>query len=592
MYHPVRISKVTDVSRSCAKPVVLALAYFGAPSEYPYLSKMLDLFALAQLRDASPDQLRAAFTQLCPPGSTRDDRIAMVQSALEGPFGSTLRTEMARWIVDHIVPVRSLVPRHYQHLAPIVRDAMEFEVAHLSADRLAPKLIEQIELPPNTRPEARLFRLISKVPGLQKLGQVLARNRHLRPSLRNALSKLENGIRDVSATDIRVVIEQELGPKIEQYGVEISTSILSEASVSAVLRFTWRDPESGERRRGVFKVLKPHIPACFAEDMDLLHRMAQHLGAKHTQYGFAPRVIQDTFRKVRQLLEHEIDFSGEQRTLAHAAEAYRNVRDIRVPTVIAHLCTSQVTAMTELSGTKVTNAARKLSVPHRRKLAERLTEALVAVPLCSPEPAAMFHGDPHAGNLLYDPQTGDLGLVDWALTESLSLEQRRHLALFVAMVTLRNATAVCLEIDALTEQPLRAAQKTMVRRFVAGYLEALPLATRPQLTDAMMLLERIALKGVHFPGSLIMFSKVMFTLDGILRDIHGDTSLGPRVARKFVERWLRRRVPVGSPLAPTDWLNIAVNGLIYGGKLVVQWERELLDRRFVAGLPTPVLDSQ
>ena len=546
---------------------------------------MLDLFTLAQLRDASPDQLRAAFAQLCPPDSTRDDRIAMLRSALEGPFGPALRTEMARWIVDHIVPVRSLVPRHYQHLAPIVRDAMEFEVAHLSYERLAPKLIEQIELPASTRAEVRLLRLISKVPGLQKLGQVLARNRHLRPSLRHALSKLENGIRDVSAADIRAVIEQELGPKIEQYGIEISASILSEASVSAVMRFTWRDPASGESHRGVFKVLKPHIPACFAEDMDLLHRMAHHLGAKHTQYGFAPRVIQDTFRKVRQLLEHEIDFTGEQHTLAHAADAYRNVRGIRVPKVIPHLCTPQVTAMTELPGTKVTNAARKLSTSHRRRLAERLTEALVVVPLCSSESAAMFHGDPHAGNLLYDPPTGDLGLVDWALTESLTLEQRRHLALFVAMVMLRNVTAVCIEIDALVEKPLRLAESTMLGRFVSGYVESLPLATRPQLTDAMVLLERLALKGVRFPASLIMFSKVIFTLDGILGDIHGDTTLGPRVARKFLERWLRRNVPIGSPLVPTDWLNIAVNGLIYGGRVLVDREQQFLRDRLVSRVP-------
>jgi len=79
--------------------------------EYPYLSTMLDLFALGQLRNASPDQLRAAFAQLCPPDSTCEDRIVIVQSTLEGPLGPTVRSEMARWIVDHIVPVRSLVSR-------------------------------------------------------------------------------------------------------------------------------------------------------------------------------------------------------------------------------------------------------------------------------------------------------------------------------------------------------------------------------------------------------------------------------------------------------------------------------------------------
>lgn len=197
----------------------------------------------------------------------------------------------------------------------------------------------------------------------------------------------------------------------------------------------------------------------------------------------------------------------------------------------------------------------------------------------------MFHGDPHAGNLLYDPPTGDLGLVDWALTESLTLEQRRHLALFVAMVMLRNVTAVCIEIDALVEKPLRLAESTMLGRFVSGYVESLPLATRPQLTDAMVLLERLALKGVRFPASLIMFSKVIFTLDGILGDIHGDTTLGPRVARKFLERWLRRNVPIGSPLVPTDWLNIAVNGLIYGGRVLVDREQQFLRDRLVSRVP-------
>ena len=75
----------------------------------------------------------------------------------------------------------------YAEWRPLVRDAMIYFGSHLSTARLAPKLVEQIELPLDTTPEKRLLRLIAKVPGLQKLGQVIARNRHLHPSVRREL---------------------------------------------------------------------------------------------------------------------------------------------------------------------------------------------------------------------------------------------------------------------------------------------------------------------------------------------------------------------------------------------------------------------
>ena len=225
------------------------------------------------------------------------------------------------------------------------------------------------------------MRLIAKVPGLQKLGQVIARNQHLRPALRKALSKLENGIRDVSGEEIRAIIERELGAKIERYAVKIAPKVLKEASVSAVVRFSWREPESGERQHGVFKVLKPHIRDYFAEDMDYLQGLAQYFGVRHRTYGFPADLIPDTFRKVRRLLRHEVNFAREQKTLVEAGKLNGSMRGIRVPRVIVPLCTPGITALSEERGIKITNAAARLPAAKRRKVAEQLIEALVAVPL-------------------------------------------------------------------------------------------------------------------------------------------------------------------------------------------------------------------
>ncbi|HEU5336075.1 MAG TPA: hypothetical protein VFU27_08935, partial [Terriglobales bacterium] len=182
-------------------------------------------------------------------------RIRLLQTALDSPAGPALRKLAGKWIIEHLT-IEELVPEKYARWRVLVQDAMQFTVWTLSSARLAPKLVEQYELPADTPTERRLLRLIAKVPGLQKLGQVLARNRHLLPALRRALSELENGIRDMEIAGVRSIIARELGPRLRRNQVKLRPEMFSEASVSAVVRFTWWNPQTRRRERGVFKVLK------------------------------------------------------------------------------------------------------------------------------------------------------------------------------------------------------------------------------------------------------------------------------------------------------------------------------------------------
>lgn len=549
-------------------------------------SPMLDASAIeAGLRLLAPDQLRIALENFLPPGATPAEKISAIEAGLQSPAGQSVRDAMARWIVDDIVPVNALVPDAYKPWRPPVRDAMMFVVTHLSATRLAPKLLEQIELPPKTPPEVRLLRLIAKVPGLQKLGQVIARNQHLHPALRNALAKLENGIRDVQPGDIRAIVHKALGPKVKAFAVEVAPRILKEASVSAVVRFVWRNPETRRRERGVFKVLKPHIPEYFAEDMEYLQGLAHYFGDRHHTYGFAPHLIPDTFQKVRRLLRHEVNFSREQKTLTEAASLYRDFPGVRIPRVIHHLCTPTITALTEEKGIKVTSAAARFPAMRRRRIAEQLIESLIAVPLFSSTHDAIFHGDPHAGNLLYDNDSSELVILDWALRERLNREQRRHLALLFLMVTLRDPVGTSGEIVALSQPRIRLSSPRgrKVRDSVDRFLDELPASRMPSGADAMRLLERVAIAGVKFPSSLIMLSKVMFTLEGILGDIVGaDTGMGFTLARHVAQHWIANRSAFRSPLMTRDWFTLQCSALLYTSRLWLQWERAWLNR-----LPSP-----
>jgi len=229
----------------------------------------------------------------------------------------------------------------------------------------------------------------------------------------------------------------------------------------------------------------------------------------------------------------------------------------------------------------VTSAAARLPAARRRKVAEQLVEALVAVPLFAATQDAIFHGDPHAGNLLYNNRTGELAVIDWALRERLGRQQRRHLALLFLMVSLHDPVGASNEIVALSQDRIRMSSPRGIslRHSVADFLGQMPTSRWASAADAMRLLERVALKGIKFPASLIILSKVMFTLEGILADIVGkDTRMGFTVARRVARRWLADRSAFRSPLKPRDWLTLQCSALLYGSRLWIQWEQAMLDR--------------
>ena len=446
------------------------------------------------------------------------------------------QSEIGGWVMG-LIPVEALVPGEHQAWRPLVREAIAFVFSRLSEHRLEAKICEQMALPANTPAELRLIRLISKMPGLQKLGQVLARNRRLAAPLREALSQLENGMSDVTAPEMRAIISKELGPHFETFGVEIEPSIFREGSACAILKFTWRKP-GRERQPGAFKVLKPYVPECFAEDLTLLQQWGDFVAARQQSYRFAVRDVKELVSEVRLLLEHELDLAREQATLVEAARMYRGSFGIRVPHLIPTLCTRNITAMTAENGVKVTEAFPQSAV-RRNQIAAQVIQALLAVPLFSREPSAVFHADPHAGNLLYDEPNRELIVLDWALSDRLKLTARRHLVILVIMTLLRKPAGVSEAICGLS-RPRRHGHRVpqrLIENHVNRFFAQLPPDRAPDVLDAMTLLDDLVLKGVSFPSALFLFRKVLFTLDGVLHDVAGGAvRIDQVIAYEFLTR--------------------------------------------------------
>ena len=205
---------------------------------------MFDPDSLSTLFSAVPPALMTPVMAVFMEERPTEERTAAVENLLRA-CGDTWRQEIGEWIAD-LLSVEKLVPETYANWRPLIHRSMAFVASHISNERLAPKIVQQIELPPDTPAEIRLGFVIAKTPGLQKLGQVFARTRRLSPSLREELQKLENSISDVTPEEVHEIVVRQLTPCIDAYQVQLAPELLCEASVSAILKFTWFNPASGK----------------------------------------------------------------------------------------------------------------------------------------------------------------------------------------------------------------------------------------------------------------------------------------------------------------------------------------------------------
>jgi ubiquinone biosynthesis protein len=427
-----------------------------------------------------------------------------------------------------------LLPGRYAPYQPLVRDGLFTFLEALPAarrDRLANR---QASLPATTPIELRLVEVLRSSPTLHKLGQTLARDRRLDPALRRSLQRLET----LPPSFSRKELEPLLGAALA--GADLGEP-LAEGSVAVVVSCLGRTP-AGARVEGVLKVLKPGIEERLAEDLAVWPELAIQLEARSRALGLADFDWRETLEQVRDLLVAEIDLSGEQRNLEAAAAFYRDDDRVQVPLLLDG-CGPRVTAMTRIEGPQVTAAPGE---PARRRAARAVVEVLIARPLFSTADPVLFHGDPHAGNLLWTPD-GRLGLIDWALAGRID---QRSLALTVGLLLAASRLdrrAVGRAVCALARED---ADRAAVDRVAADAVRRLRGGAPPGLSWLLALLDRAALEaGARFGSDLLLFRKSLLTLDGVIRDLAPAYPMGLDVAlaglRQLLREWPRR--PLAHP---------------------------------------------
>jgi ubiquinone biosynthesis protein len=488
------------------------------PSEhYQSYDWQADARALAlELAATAPEDTRSRAAALLESSSPEDVR-ALLESLDWRRYRGRLES-----VLLHGSRVLEVVPEGAARWRPLIHDSLLLFLDGMSEERLVERLVAQASLPRDASRGDRVLAFVADAPSLQKLAQILARNEELAPDLRESLQTLESGLHSARYDEILDVIRREIpASSMEEYGIEFEDQLLAEASVGAVVEASYHLPGSDASDRAACKVLKPAAVRALAEDLELIDRVLAHLERHADFYDIGDTPLVDIFHEIREALSREVKVSDERQNLIRARDYYQHDPGILVPAVLP-FSTENVTCMEFVQGTKVTEAFP--DAPRDREvLARRLSDALTYGVIFSPKDPALFHGDPHAGNVFHSPSKADpyrIGLIDWGLAAEFTLEERKSLAQLMLGLYLKDEKRVANHASVLVEPSTGETDRDRMREPVAALVEGSGSEETFALLDE--LLTDLARQGYEIRYSAAIFIKSQLTISGILKELDPD----------------------------------------------------------------------
>jgi ubiquinone biosynthesis protein len=285
----------------------------------------------------------------------------------------------------------------------------------------------------------------------------------------------------------------------------------------------------------VFKVLKPGIEERLELELDLLGGVAGHLDARCSEFGIPRLDYRDVFAQVRNKLAWETRLNEEQQHLIAAQDFYAGVPEVQIPALLPH-CTHRVTAMERIRGVKVTDA-RWANAWERHRLAQRVAHELIARPIFAASEHALFHCDPHAGNLFLT-EDGRLAILDWSLVGRLCRRERAAMMQIILAALALNGEKIGSLVLALSQRG--SIDRNALRGIVRDRLRQLRHGRLPGLTWLIGLLDDATERaGLRVSADLTLIRKSLLTLAGVVAELaKDDDTIDAAVFANFVGQFI------------------------------------------------------
>jgi len=312
----------------------------------------------------------------------------------------------------------------------------------------------------HVRNAQRLADAISDLGGLWiKFGQFIASRADVVPqAYLEVMSKLHDSMPPKPFDEVSETLRRSLGASYASMFHSFEQTPVACASIAQVHRATirpdcsmWRDsvgtvPRCSDvavkvRHRGIEDLLD-----CDLETLqlatDYLYKLKPELDFRRLAQEWGSEVPKEADFMVEGANMAEINGDLESARQKYPCEHPLFPGKARIPEVF--FVSKEVLIMRFVEGIPLTNLEAAAAIPPE-KLVEQ-TKAIYGHMLFT---TGLFHGDPHAGNFIWQPEEECLYMLDFGLTKRLSLQQRTPLAKACIGLATLNIAAVAQALDDL-----------------------------------------------------------------------------------------------------------------------------------------------
>lgn len=374
-------------------------------------------------------------------------------------------------------------------------------------------------------PRAVKNALIRLGPAFVKIGQILSvRSDLIPPKLAQELHSLQSSVPPVPTEELFSNLTTELGHDPDTMFSKIFFTPLAAGSIAQVHRACYADG-----REVVLKIKRPQIDKMVKEDLDILIWMA-HFLEKHVPESRAYHPVASALELQNYTLR-ELDFRQEARVARQVRHMFSDWQDVLIPEV--YYASENLIVMEYIHGTPLDNLEQLKSweLNHHDLILYGMKVILAQI-----FDFGLFHADPHPGNLHVTPK-GKLLLLDFGIFGRLNPEmQKKSILLMSALMNgdLELASLFLINLASLSEK----SDVPAFRQSIETRYQEWRGSSVKEYGFARLVYEEFTLGsqyGVLFPANLILLSKAMLTIEGVVLSVEPDLDISQAAAPVFNE---------------------------------------------------------